>query len=63
LIAADKARWKQIEADARAGKFVDRNAIGLDRRALNEDTNAFFNDRAATTYENFEGPGTTGSRP
>ncbi len=63
LIAADKARWKQIEADVRAGKFVDRNALGFDRRALNEDTNAFFNDRAATTYENFEGPGTNGSRP
>ncbi len=63
LIAADKARWKQIEADVRAGKFVDRNAEGFDRRGLNEDTNAFFNDRAATTYENFEGPGTNGSRP
>ncbi|MFN9974982.1 MAG: hypothetical protein ACK58T_34330, partial [Phycisphaerae bacterium] len=63
LIAADQARWKQIEADVRAGKFVDRNAVGFDRRGLNEDANAFFNDRAATTYENFEGPGTNGSRP
>lgn len=63
LIAADKARWKQVEADVRVGKFVDRNAIGFDRRGLNEDANAFFNDRAATAYENFEGPGTNGSRP
>lgn len=63
LIAADKARWRQIEADARAGALPVGVSQLFDRRVLNEDVNAYFGDRAATTYVSFEGPGTNGSRP
>ncbi|HEX8877145.1 MAG TPA: putative Ig domain-containing protein [Phycisphaerales bacterium] len=63
LIAADKARWKKIESDVREGKMVDRTGAVFDRRGLDEDANAYFTDRSATAYENFEGPGTNGSRP
>ncbi len=62
LISADKARWKQIEAIARTGALKGA-APFFDRTTLNEDANAFFDDRAASTYAEFNGLDSNGSRP
>ncbi|MBL8887779.1 MAG: putative Ig domain-containing protein [Phycisphaerales bacterium] len=62
LISADKARWKQIEAAARAGALGGASPP-FDRSTLNEDANAFFDDRAAPAYAEFNGVDSNGSRP